>query len=241
LADGSESAERGGPNVWLGYDFGQPHDADNLTDWATISSLATAAGTLVLAVATFASVRSASRAARIAERALQAGLRPVLVPSRLEDPPERMMWIDGHWSEVCGGRASAELVDGIVYLAMSLRNVGSGMAVLHGWDPSPILLRTGDSHIAPGEFRLQSRDMYVAPGDTSFWQGAIRQPDDPVYPGISAAIEGRRAFSIDLLYGDHEGGQRTISRFALVAPDGDDAGWLCSVSRHWNIDRPDPR
>jgi hypothetical protein len=32
-------------------------------DWATISSLATAFGTLVLAVATFASIRSANRSA----------------------------------------------------------------------------------------------------------------------------------------------------------------------------------
>jgi hypothetical protein len=31
-------------------------------------------------------VRSANRAARTAERALQVGLRPVLVTSRLQDP-----------------------------------------------------------------------------------------------------------------------------------------------------------
>ena len=35
-----------------------------MADWVTISSLATVSGTLVLAVATFASVRSANRAAR---------------------------------------------------------------------------------------------------------------------------------------------------------------------------------
>jgi len=40
------------------------------TDWVTISSLATAGGTLVLALATFASVRSANRSARVAEMAL---------------------------------------------------------------------------------------------------------------------------------------------------------------------------
>ena len=40
------------------------------TDWVTISALATAGGTLVLALATFASVRSANRAARVAERSL---------------------------------------------------------------------------------------------------------------------------------------------------------------------------
>ena len=39
-------------------------------DWVTIASLATAGGTLVLAVATFSSVRSGNRTARAAERSL---------------------------------------------------------------------------------------------------------------------------------------------------------------------------
>jgi hypothetical protein len=140
-------------------------------DWPTIASLATAVGTLVLAVATFSSVRSANKAARTAERALQAGLRPVLVPSRLEAPAEKMLWADGHWSTVCGGRASVELVDGIIYLAMSVRNVGSGIAVLLGWDPAPLRMGgANQTHVPPGEFRPQTRDIYVAPGDTGFWQ-----------------------------------------------------------------------
>ena len=37
-------------------------------DWATIATFATAIGTLVLAVATFAAVRSANLSARVAER-----------------------------------------------------------------------------------------------------------------------------------------------------------------------------
>jgi hypothetical protein len=44
-----------------------------VSKWNTVSSLATGVGTLVLAVATFASVRSANRAARAAERSLLAG------------------------------------------------------------------------------------------------------------------------------------------------------------------------
>jgi hypothetical protein len=44
--------------------------------------------------------------------------------------------------------------------------------------------------------------------------------------------------TIDLLYGDAEGGQRVISRFTLTPGD---AMWLASPSRHWNVDRPDPR
>jgi hypothetical protein len=56
-----------------------------MADWVTISSLATAGGTLVLAVATFSSVKSANRSARVAEQSLLVGLRPVLIPSREED------------------------------------------------------------------------------------------------------------------------------------------------------------
>src|SRR5271165_3707708 len=56
-------------------------------DWVVISSLATAAGTLVLAVATFSAVRSSSRSARIAEAALQEQRRPLLAPSRHGRPP----------------------------------------------------------------------------------------------------------------------------------------------------------
>lgn len=49
----------------------------------------------------------------------------------------------------------------------------------------------------------------------------------------------RQGFQVDLLYGDHEGGQRMISRFALTPMD--DGGWLAQVARHWNVDRDDPR
>lgn len=61
-------------------------------NWETLASMGTAGGTLVLAIATFASVRSANRAARTAERALLAGLRPLLVTSRLQDPAQKIMF-----------------------------------------------------------------------------------------------------------------------------------------------------
>jgi hypothetical protein len=59
----------------------------------------------VLAVATFSSVRSANRAARIAERAFEIGLRPIMAPSRLEDPTQEVMFRDRHWVTLEGGRA----------------------------------------------------------------------------------------------------------------------------------------
>jgi hypothetical protein len=45
--------------------------------------------------------------------------------------------------------------------------------------------------------------------------------------------------TVDLLYSDHEGGQRAISRFGLFP--GQSSVWMFSVVRHWNLDRIDPR
>ena len=61
-----------------------------MADWVTISALATAGGTLALAAATFGSVRSANRAARVAEESLLAGIRPLLVSSRVDDPSQKI-------------------------------------------------------------------------------------------------------------------------------------------------------
>jgi hypothetical protein len=224
-----------------------------VTDWATISSLATAGGTLVLAVATFSAVRSANRAARSAERALQVGLRPVLFPSRPEDAVQKLRWGDDHWARLRGGSAVLDDSNDVMYLAMGLRNAGSGIAVLHGWRFEPEY-RLIDPHVAaveqqermnrrpdPGTFRVQTRDLYVPPGETSFWQAAIRGLDDADRCRLVDATAARQTLLIDLLYGDQEGGQRTISRFAVAPHPTDDNEWYVSVVRHWYLDRPDPR
>src|SRR6266568_9021232 len=108
-----------------------------MADWVTISSLATAGGTLVLAMATFASVRSANRAARVAEQTLLDGLRPQLMASRFNDPPEKVNFVDQHWVLVNGGRAVIDISDDVIYMAIALRNVGRGMAILDGWTAWP--------------------------------------------------------------------------------------------------------
>ena len=77
--------------------------------------------------------------------------------------------------------------------------------------------------------------------DIGFWQAAYRDPDDPEYPAAREAIKGRTPVGIDLLYGDHEGGQRVISRFSVMPRADEEGRWMPSVIRHWNIDRPDPR
>ena len=86
----------------------------------------------------------------------------------------------------------------------------------------------------------QTRDLYTGPNDVGFWQGAIRDPADPRFAPVGATIEARQPFTVDLLYGDHEGGQRTITRFTIT-PRLRDEGWLSAVGRHWNLDRNDPR
>ncbi|HLY36183.1 MAG TPA: hypothetical protein VKU35_05690, partial [Candidatus Limnocylindria bacterium] len=125
------------------------------TDWATISSLATAGGTLVLALATFASVRSSNRSARIAEQALQEQRQPVFAASRLDDPDQKMMFVEGHWVRAAGGRGVAEHENGNVYLAMSLRNVGAGIGVCQGWyvTAGGQSLARAPTHAPESEFR----------------------------------------------------------------------------------------
>jgi hypothetical protein len=210
-----------------------------MADWVVISSLATAGGTLVLAAATFASVRSANRAARSAERSLLANIRPVLMPSRLDDPPVKVGFQDDHWVKLNGSRAAAETTDEAIYLTMSLRNVGAGIAVLHGWVMVPERV-TGDTpHPELNEFHRLTRDIYVPAGDIGFWQGALREPTDPEFVAARKGIESKETLTVYLLYGDHEGGQRTITRFAMQPMK--DGEYLGIVVRHWNIDRDDPR
>src|SRR5262249_23252284 len=212
-----------------------------MADWATISSLATAGGTLVLAAATYSAVRSANRSARVAERTLQVGLRPVLMSSRFEDPPEEIGWVDDYWATIPGAGAHAAVANGNIYPAMSLRNVGNGIAVLQGWDPAGEWLDSSRPHADPDAFRRQTRDLYIPPGDTGLWQGAIRDRDDARYLPNLRAIASRQRLTIDLFYSDHEGGQRAISRFAIFPREQSETGWTCAVVRHWNLDRIDPR
>lgn len=203
-------------------------------DWATVSALATAGGTLVLAVATFASVRSGNRSARTAERALLAGMRPLLFPSRLQDPMQKITWADAHVSHLPGGQGTAELVSDSIYFTMSLRNVGPGIAVLQGWDIRADIHERTSPYKAPEDFRRQMRDIYIAPNDMGFWQGSFRDRSEEMFGPLEAVVTQRLAFIVDVLYTNAEGGQRMISRFSMT-PAGDE-GWMCTVGRHFSLD-----
>jgi hypothetical protein len=210
-----------------------------VADWQTISALATAGGTLVLAAATFSAVRSSNRSARVAEQALMAGMRPLLVVSLRDDPDQKVLWRGGHAAHLSGGRAIAEHEDGVIYLAIALRNVGNGLALLHGWYPMPAWVSAGDDHADIDAFRRLIIDIYIPAGGAGYWESALRDQSEPLFGEFERVLDERQQFTIDVLYGDQDGGQRTVSR-CLVLP-ASDGGWYGQIVRHWNIDRADPR
>jgi hypothetical protein len=221
-----------------------------MADWVTISSLATAGGTLALAGATYASVRSSNRSARLAELALQEQRRPVLVHSNDDDRTQAVSFGGGQQLSVAGGGAAVTVEADALYLAASLRNVGEGIAVLQGWrsdgsasDEAGRDARWREGMVKgdapdPGDFRPLMRDQYIPSGDLGFWQAALRDVSDPLFELITAVVGDRLSLSLDLLYTDQVGGQRTISRFGLVPWD---EGWRIAVARHWYLDADAPR
>ena len=138
----------------------------------------------------------------------------------------KVNFADDKWLRVPGSSAAGEIgggdgtmgpKDAGVYLALSLRNVGNGIAVLHGWHFHPERPSTSDEPPPLSEFRMQTRDMYIPPGDFGFWQGALRNLDDPQHDVAHKVVEGHQEWAVDLLYGDEDGGQRVIGRFRVPA------------------------
>jgi hypothetical protein len=209
-----------------------------MSDWATIASLATAGGTLVLALATFSSVRASQRSTRIAEEALLIGRRPMLAPARDTDASMTVFFGDRTMVTVSRGLAAVELDDGRFYFVLPLRNVGAGIAVLHAWRLMPTPGTSADAVPEIDRFRRQQRDLYIPAGDVGFWQAALRDADDEMREGIDTAHAKGDRITVDLLYGDHEGGQRAVTRFVLTPSDGI---WIPGVVRHWRLDGVNPR
>jgi hypothetical protein len=213
-------------------------------NWSTWASLATAVGTLVLAAATFASIRSANRSARVsefaartAERALMANQRPLLVNSRFQDPPQKIEFYLGAKQVVDGGGADLDVQQDVIYMSASLRNVGSGLAVLHGWYVTHGR-QAERVHPPLEDFTSHVRDIYIAPGDIGFWLAVLRDPGAEHFAVMSEAINNREDLGLYLLYGDFDGGQRVITQFTMRFGG---EKWRISAGRHFNVDRPDPR
>jgi hypothetical protein len=208
-----------------------------MADTATIASLATAGGTLILAVATFASTRSANRSARIAERALDLNLRPVLIPAHEWDAAERVTFYD-EIVQLRGGFAAVEIRGGNLYFAAQLRNVGAGIGVLNSW-----LMEVGpDQGLSviggPADytnFVAQVRSLYVPAGDVGYWQGAIREGDTDRgdADALRRAIEAGERLTLYLRYADQDGGHDTVTRYTLMPDENGD--WIFGIARHWSL------
>jgi hypothetical protein len=207
--------------------------------WETISALATAFATVLLSVATFMSVRSGNRSARAAELSVLANIRPLLLVSNPQDLEQKVAFNDQRYFQLPGSGAIAEAGDNAIYFAISLRNVATGIGVLHGWYLHPRRV-TAEPHAPAEEFTRLSRDLYIPAGGVGFWQGTFRDPNDPAYTAAAEAIKDREGITIDVLYGDQDGGQRIITRFVLAPKEQDENGWFPTTVRHWNVDRPDP-
>ncbi len=208
-----------------------------MADWVVISSLATAGGTLGLAATTYASVRSANRAARAAELSMLAQLRPLLLPSSPDDPPQRIGFVDGVGVTAPGGCAGVEVVDGRVYLGLSLRNVGTGIAVLHGAHFYPERRPGGDEHAPPEDIRRLARDLYIAPGKLGFWQTRV--------PRRRSRARGRgrrdRRRRVRRRRAVRRLRRRPAGDYALRLPPRGRRHLERAAGKHWQIDRSDPR
>jgi hypothetical protein len=181
-------------------------------------------------------VRSANRAARVAELSLLAGLRPLLVESSDSDRALRVNFRDISGINVPGGGAAIEIIDNRIYVVVSLKNVGAGIAVLHGgyvYLENPL---GTPEHASLDQFRMLSRDIYIPPADIGFWQIAFREEDEE-HAALLHTIEGGY-LSLEVLYGDYEGGQRVVTRYSVNRGE---RGWQVSTIRHWQVDRSDPR
>ncbi len=208
-------------------------------DWVALASVATAGATLVLAIATFLSVRTGNRTAAAAEQSLNAQLWPLLAPARLDDPDQTVMFQDLHKVHAPAGQGVVEATPDNIYFAIAVRNVGPGLAVLDRWRFTAGRI-SGDAALGDvSMFRRLTRDLYIGPSDVGFWQGTIRDVTDPQFAEAVATARNHEYMTIDMLYSDHLGSQHTVSRFVMTPVS--EGRWLAVVSRHFSLDRPDPR
>ena len=124
--------------------------------------------------------------------------------------------------------------------------LGAGIAVLRAYhlqaDPAREVAadpqgaarhRRGDGPPTVSSFAPQQRDLLISAGRVGFWQAALRDPSAALHAAVAEAIDPAGRITVDVLYGDHEGGQPTITRLVMLC---DESGaWRCDATRHWNL------
>ena len=149
-----------------------------------------------------------------------------------------MTFVEGVYLVAPGGAAVGEANDDAVLLAAALRNVGAGIAVLHGWHFYPELVTTAE-HLPMEEFTRFTRDIFIAPGEVGFWQGTFREPSAPAFAEARRTVEAHDSWMIEVLYGDAEGSPAHDQPVRDAGARG--RQWLASAGRHWYVDRDAPR
>ena len=139
------------------------------------------------------------------------------------------------------GQALVRDEAGVIYLAIPLHNEGAGLALLRGYRLEGALgsdvahdsrgvarhLR-GDPPPRAQAFSPQQRDLLISTRRPGFWQAALRDPETSLYKEIKRSIESRGRVTVDVLYGDHEGGQPAVTRFVLLPEAG---AWRLAAMR----------
>jgi hypothetical protein len=205
-------------------------------DWVTVSKLAAAAATVGLALATFASVRSANRAARVVERSLRVGPPAVVLPTRPDDPQQTIAFADGRRLTVPGGGAVIELTDDAIQIAMAIRNVGGGLAILRGWFLQP--KRAQDEHTEVEEFNRLACDVYLSGSETVVWQSRVKASASPAFARVRQALLARTPLSLEILHSNQHEDRWTITRFDLTSAGGD-GKWSAAAAGHRDLEQLD--
>ena len=143
--------------------------------------------------------------------------------------------VPGRWCQA----VAEEAVDANVHLAMSLRNSGFG----DRGDPR-VASRIGgprESHDTPNSIRSVRRcatstcpvatSAFGKPRSVNPKRSRLRRP----HRGCQRSARSRSRCTIPIT----RAANTRSGRFAL-SPIGE-TRWLCSMVRHWNLDRPDPR
>ena len=163
-----------------------------------LASVATAGGTLVLAIATFASTRSANRSARIADRVARTAERSLLARQRhYSDRPA------GGPEAECPvhGRETADGVRRRGHAGSQRRHDLSGLRGPRPRHPARLYYTGGMCRTASPTSRLahrsrsspaRSREIYLPPGDIGFWQGASPRSGGRSLQDVATAIENHR-------------------------------------------------
>jgi hypothetical protein len=90
----------------------------------------------------------------------------------------------------------------------------------------------GDPAPSPRAFSPQQRDLLISASRAGFWQAALRDGTAGLHEEISQAIETGGRVTVDVLYGDHEGGQPSVTRFVLLPEAG---SWRVDATRYWSL------